>query len=129
MTDQDLKRATEIDFGREVALVVTTMVGNEETIIGGGRYVAYEAADAKLSAEVAFMVEEDYQGLGIAGRLLQHLVQIARQKNIARFEATVLAGNQSMLRVFAASGLAMQQRRDGTVVEVTLLLDETALQG
>ena len=129
LTDEDLRRATEIDFDREVALVVTTMLGNEEIIIGAGRYLAYEAADSKRSAEVAFTVEEDYQGLGIAGRVLKHLVQIARQKDVSRFEATVLAANQSMLRVFAASGLAMEQRRDGTVVEVTLFLDQTAARG
>lgn len=128
LTEQDLQRATEIDFDRHVALVVTTMLDNEETMIGAGRYVAYEAAESKRSAEVAFTVEEDYQGLGIAGRLLKNLVQIARQKSISRFEATVLAGNQPMLRVFAASGLAMEQRRDGTTVEVTLFLDKTASQ-
>jgi len=31
-------------------------------------------------AEVAFAVEEDYQGLGIAGKLLRHLAGIRRNK-------------------------------------------------
>ena len=126
LTDQDLRRATEVDFDREVALVVTTNLGDEETIIGAGRYVVGEAADSGRSAEVAFMVEEDYQGLGIASRLLRHLVQIGRQQNVSRFAADVLSGNQAMLRVFAGSGLPMKQQRDGTVVQVTLSLDETS---
>ena len=124
LTDQDLKRATEIDFDREVALVVTTHSGDEETIIGAGRYVVGEAADAGRSAELAFMVEEDYQGLGIASRLLKHLVQIGRQQNVSRFEAIVLSGNQAMLRVFAGSGLPLQQQREGSEVQVTLFLDK-----
>jgi GNAT superfamily N-acetyltransferase len=70
-------------------------------------------------------VEEDYQGLGIASRLLRHLVQIGRQQNVSRFLASVLLGNQAMLRVFAGSGLPMEQQREGTVVQVTLSLDET----
>ena len=125
LTEQDLRRATEIDFDREVALVVTTNRGDEETVIGAGRYVVCDEADAGRSAEVAFTVEEDYQGLGIAGRLLRHLVQIGRQQNVSRFLADVLSGNQAMLRVFAGSGLPMEQRREGTVVQVTLFLDDT----
>jgi RimJ/RimL family protein N-acetyltransferase len=125
LTDQDLKRATEIDFDREVALVVTVDLGGGETIIGTGRYVVFEEADAGRSAEVAFIVEEDYQGLGIASRIFRHLVQIGRQNNVSRFKADVLSGNQAMLGVFASSGLPMKQQRDGTVVQVTLSLDET----
>ncbi len=125
LTDQDLRRATEIDFDREVALVVTTNAGDEETVIGAGRYVIFEEADAGRSAEVAFMVEEDYQGLGIANRLLKHLVQIGREQNVSRFEATVLSRNQAMLRVFAGSGLPMKQQREGSEVQLTLCLDET----
>jgi RimJ/RimL family protein N-acetyltransferase len=127
LTEQDLRRATEIDFDREVALLVTTKAGDEETVIGTGRYVIFEEADAGRSAEVAFVVEEDYQGLGIASRLLRHLVQIGRQQNVSRFKADVLSGNQAMLRVFAGSGLPMKKQRDGTVVQVTLFLDETGL--
>ncbi len=122
LTDQDLKRATEIDFDREVALVVTANLGGEETIIGTGRYVVFEEADARRSAEVAFIVEEDYQGLGVASRIFRHLVQIGGQNNVARFTADVLAGNQAMLGVFANSGLPMKQQREGTVVHITLQL-------
>ncbi|HSA47606.1 MAG TPA: GNAT family N-acetyltransferase [Candidatus Competibacteraceae bacterium] len=123
LTDQALKRATEIDFDREVALVVTTNLGDEEIIIGTGRYVVFAETDAGRSAEVAFIVEEDYQGLGIASRIFRHLVQIGRQNNVLRFTADVLSGNQAMLRVFAGSGLPMKQQRDGGVVQVTLQLE------
>ena len=89
LTAQDLRRATEVDFDRDVILVVTTNLGDEEIVIGTGRYVVYEEADSGRSAEVAFIVREDYQGLGIASRLLRHLVQIGRQKNVSRFTAYV----------------------------------------
>ncbi len=94
-------------------------------MIGAGRYVVGEEADSGRSAEVAFMVEEDYQGLGIASRLLKHLIQIGRQQNVSRLVAEVLSGNQAMLRVFAGSGLPMKQQREGSEVQVTLFLDET----
>jgi RimJ/RimL family protein N-acetyltransferase len=103
-------------------LVVTLGAGSDETVIGAGRYVAIGSEQGERSAEVAFMVEEDYHGLGIAGRVLKHLAGIARSKGIASFEADVLSGNTSMLRVFERSGLPMRKRHEGGTVHVTLSL-------
>jgi len=67
LSDQKLKAATEVDIENVVALVVTIESGGKETIIGGGRYLTFDLPSAR-SAEIAFMVVEDYHGLGIAGR-------------------------------------------------------------
>lgn len=123
LTTEELQRATEVDFENTVALVVTIGQGEQETIIGGARYVAYEAG-ATRSAEIAFTVEEDYQGQGIASSLLRHLTQIARAKRVARLEAEVLASNRSMLAVFSRSGLPMKTERLDDVVHVALTLGE-----
>jgi RimJ/RimL family protein N-acetyltransferase len=121
LTDQELKEATEVDFEKVVALVVTIESGGQETIIAGGRYLSFEAAGV-LSAEVAFMVEEDYHGLGIAGRILKHLARIAREKGVRQFVAEVLPQNKAMLAVFARSGLPMKQSLSEGIVHVTLTL-------
>ena len=123
LTDAGLSRVMAVDPDREVALLVTMGAGPEEIVIASGRYVASAAPGAERTAEVAFVVEEDYHRLGIAGRLLIHLADIARRRGIVTFEADVLAGNKSMLGVFARSGMPMQQRRDGSVVHVTLSLE------
>jgi RimJ/RimL family protein N-acetyltransferase len=122
LTDSDLKYATEVDFENAVALVVTKVEGQNETIIGAGRYVAYDVPGGSRCAEVAFMVEEDYNGLGIASRILRHLTGIARDKGIATFEAEVLAGNKAMLNVFTRCGLPITQGVEGKVAHVTLEL-------
>ena len=122
LTDEQLRRATQTDPDRGVALVVTTESGAGEVIIAGGRYMLPAGSADPRAAELAFMVEEDYQGLGIAGRILEHLADIARRQGIARFEAEVLSRNASMLRVFARSGLPMKQRREGDTVHVELSL-------
>ena len=118
----ELARLDTMDFTREVMLVVTTRIGEDEIVIGSARYVAHDTADGALAAEVAFAVEEDYQGLGIAGRLLTHLIGIARGFHIVRFEAEVLAENKAMLAVFARAGLSMRRRREAGVVHVELAL-------
>src|SRR5215218_1398587 len=81
LSDEELKTATEVDFERVVALVATVESEGTETVIGSGRYVAFDSA-AGRTAEVAFSVEEDYQGQGIATRILNHLVRIAREKGV-----------------------------------------------
>jgi GNAT superfamily N-acetyltransferase len=122
LTEAGLDRIMTVDPKRAVALVVTTGAGADEIVIGSGRYIVGDPDAAERTAEVAFTVEEDYHGLGIAGRLLRHLADIARAQGIAAFEADVLAQNKSMLAVFARSALPMRKRNEGGTVHVTLSL-------
>ena len=118
LTEQELRQLTEIDHVTAVVLVTTIGAAPEETVIGLGRY----AANGR-SAEVAFVVEEDYGGRGIAGRLLHHLTRIARENGVEKFEADVLDDNAPMLAVFRHSGLKVNTtaQADG-VTHVTLLI-------
>jgi RimJ/RimL family protein N-acetyltransferase len=116
LTDADRRTIMEMDFDTRVALVITLAEEGQETIIASGSYSRF----GNDVAEVAFIVEEDYHGQGIARRLLWHLAFIARECGITRFEAEVLPFNTAMLRVFAASGLPMKARREDGVVHVSL---------
>jgi GNAT superfamily N-acetyltransferase len=122
LSDAELKAATELDFERAVALVMTIGAGENETIIGGGRYVVIDDTGPLRSAEVAFTVEEDFHRQGIARILLQHLAAIAREKGLSCFVAEVLPENRGMLTVFSRSGLPIQTAHGGDVVHVTLSL-------
>ena len=124
LTDAELKAATEIDFHSSVALVVTTGAGEQETIIGAGRYAVIDETGPSRAAEVAFTVEEDYHRQGIARILLQHLASIARENGLSQFVAEVLPENRGMLTVFSKSGLPMKTEPSGDVVHVTLSLTE-----
>jgi RimJ/RimL family protein N-acetyltransferase len=118
LTESDHQVIRELDFGTRVILVVTLIENGREIIIGSGGY----SRIGKDAAEVALLVEEDYQSQGLARRLLFHLGQIAQDQGIVRFEAYVLPHNTAMLRVFAVSGWAMiQSRRDG-ILHVKLRL-------
>jgi GNAT superfamily N-acetyltransferase len=122
LTEAGLDRIMHFDPDSEVALVVTIGSGTDEVVIGSGRYIVGPGEQGARSAEVAFMVEEDYHGLGIAGRLLRHLAGIARERGIGSFEAAVLPENKAMLAVFARSGLPVRRRNEGGEVHVTLAL-------
>ena len=122
LSDRELAAATDVDFVRTVALVTCVHDGAGERIIGAGRYVATGDSDPPDRAEVAFTVEEDYQGLGIASRILRHLAGIANRAGIMQFHAEVLPENAGMLAVFRRSGLPVRQNTADGIVHVTLSL-------
>jgi RimJ/RimL family protein N-acetyltransferase len=121
LSDEELRRLCNPDRAREAVLVATIGRGNQETIIGLGRYVRSGA-----SAEIAFTVVEDYQCRGIASRLLQHLAHIAREDAILQFEADVLAENRPMLNVLRHGGLPMTESERDDIVHATLYLSRLA---
>jgi RimJ/RimL family protein N-acetyltransferase len=130
-SDEELRAAVEVDFERTVALVVTIPDGEGgEIIIGAGRYVLHGPPSAGVAAEVAFTVEEDYQGQGMAGLILRHLARIGRRQGVGELTAEVLPVNRAMLAVFARSGLPLRSTTEDGVVHVALsLAGEPGTQG
>jgi GNAT superfamily N-acetyltransferase len=86
-----------VDFDRRCAFVVS--FPQDDEIHGVGRY----EAELPTSAEVAFVIEDALQGLGIGTMLLERLAQQARDRGFTRLTAVVLYENHSMLTVFRHS--------------------------
>ena len=104
---------------------MTIGIGKDEVVVGGASYVVEgSATTAERSGEVAFLVEEDFQGRGIASSLMRHIIAIARKNGLDRLEADVLSHNLPMLNVFRRCGLPMEVRRQGDVVHAILSLRE-----
>jgi len=103
ITPQGLRQVTEVDFKNVVALVAVVEKEGSAQIAGGGRYIR----TIGQRAEVAFLVGDAFQGLGIASRIFKHLVAIARDSGITQFEAEVLPSNEAMFKVFARSGIPL----------------------
>ena len=119
VSEADLKMIREMDFEHRVALVATLIENGREIVIASSSYSVYK----DTTAELAFVVEEDYQGLGIARRLLRHLGIIAREQGITTFTAEVLFQNVAMLKVFKASGWPMTSTTEDGSVLISLALD------
>ena len=115
--EAELRRVTGCDGVSEVVLVATLGSGDQESIIGLGQYARTGAA-----AEIAFVVEEDFQRLGIASRLLQRLARVARANGITQLAADVLPENMPMLQVLRRSGLRMRESLREGLVHATLFL-------
>jgi GNAT superfamily N-acetyltransferase len=88
----------DVDFDQRCALVAH--FPGEDEIRGVGRY----ERDSKHAAEVAFVVEDALQGLGIGRMLMKLLAEHARAMGIDRLTAMTLAENLGMLTVFRECG-------------------------
>ena len=122
MPHSEMQAYVNIDY--RTALSIVGLVGEpgQEKVIAEGRYVKL---DNRPFAEVAFVVDEAYQGLGIASFLYRMLVQHALQHGLSGLTADVLATNKSMFKVFEKGEYPMQAKlRDG-VYSLTINFTKT----
>jgi GNAT superfamily N-acetyltransferase len=73
-----------------------------------------------MMAEVAFVVQDEWQKRGLGSFLLAYLTQIARQRGVKVFAAKVLPGNRPMLAVFHNSGFPVKTEFDGEAYSLTV---------
>jgi GNAT superfamily N-acetyltransferase len=62
------------------------------------------------NGELAFVVDEKYQGLGIATYLYEMLIRLAKERGLKGFNAAVLHTNKGMMKVFEKGDLAINVR-------------------
>jgi acyl-CoA synthetase (NDP forming)/RimJ/RimL family protein N-acetyltransferase len=83
---------------------------------------SWEATGKPGRAEIAFAVSDAMHGRGIATLLLEHLVSLGRQRNLAAFEAETLPDNYAMQQVFRDAGLPVERHFADGVIELTFPL-------
>jgi acyl-CoA synthetase (NDP forming)/GNAT superfamily N-acetyltransferase len=117
---RDLAHFVNVDHDDREALVA--VVGDD--LIAVGRYDRL-GPDSR-DAEVAFVVEDAYQGRGVGSILLEHLAAVAAQAGVTRFVAEVLPQNGTMLRVFGDAGYQVSREYADGVVHLTFPIAPTA---
>ena len=94
-----LVRLTQIDYDREMAYVATIDADGAEKEVGVVRYATSPDGE---SCEFAIVVADDWQGKGLARRLMGVLIDTARGANLRYMHGDFLAENTRM-RAFVAS--------------------------
>ena len=90
------KQWSSVDYHKNMSIIGRVQKGGHKEIMAIGSY----AADDDGCAEVAFVVREDFQGMGIASYLIEILEKIAKENHYTRFSASVLRENAAMIHVF-----------------------------
>ncbi len=119
---EDATRFCTVDYTNTFAFVAELLREQQRDIIAIGRY--YRLPD-KRTAEVAFVIEDAYQGKGIGTGLVEWLVNLARHNGITTFEADVLAENREMMGVFRSYGFHITSELEGGTYHVTFPIART----
>jgi acetyltransferase len=116
MTEEDALRYCTVDYNNSFAYVAEIGKEHDRKIIAIARY--YRLPNQR-SAEVAFAIEDAYQKIGLGTRLIQALVNVARENEISVFEASVLAENSQMMEAFRDYGFHVSSELHDGVYTVT----------
>jgi GNAT superfamily N-acetyltransferase len=116
MPHERLQEFVVVDYTRQMSILAVLPEGNKETVIGLGQYIIDEDS---YTAEVAFVVRDEYQGRGVGGELLSYLIYLAKRNGLLSLSAEVLPDNLVMLHLLEKAGFRTE-RRDGGVVYLRL---------
>jgi GNAT superfamily N-acetyltransferase len=117
LSDEQARQFTHVDYVDRMALIATRGDSAAEEILA---VVRYDRMAGKCEAEVAFVVQDAWQGQGIATALLHQLAVYARAHGIAQFVALTMGTNVRMLDVLHNCGFPCHTRYDGGDILATL---------
>lgn len=116
-----MQEYVNVDYRNTMSIVGLVGELGEERIIAEARYVRIPGSDY---ADIAFVVDETYQGRGIATFLFMTLINIARTRGLGGLQADVLATNKSMLKVLEKAPYPVKAVLESGVYELKIPLFE-----
>jgi acyl-CoA hydrolase/RimJ/RimL family protein N-acetyltransferase len=118
------KQWASIDYHKNISIIGLVQKGGHKEIMAIGSY----ALETETRAEVAFVVSETFQGMGVATYLLNELEKIAKENDYSSFSATVLRENAAMIHVFKKKyPNAKVTVNSGSDVTIQMNFNDTAL--
>ena len=105
-------RYCNVDYDREVALVAEMVENGKRKILGVSRLSV--ESDGK-HGEMAFIVSDYWQGLGLGTKLVDYSLDIAKEKGVENVYAIMLQDNYRAISLTKKMGFAIEYLSDGTV--------------
>ena len=110
LSEAELEYFTNLNHESREAVVATY----ESEIVAVARFDRVSESEA----EVAFVIRDDFQRLGLGSGLFQVLREIAVTIGIEFFVAEVLPQNRAMIRLFEVFGDAIERETDAGITTV-----------
>ena len=118
LTDTAAQHLCSVDYQEEMAFAAVVGGAEQERIVAASSYYLSPASGL---AEVAYMVDPDWQGAGLGTILHEGLVQYARNHGARGLRADVLPGNSRMMRVFKRGDHSLKMTTEAGVAELRML--------
>ncbi len=117
MPHAKMQAYVNVDY-REV-LSVVGLVGEpgSQTIIAEARIAKHPD---KPFMDIAFVVDEAYQGIGIASFLFKMLSRLAKERRAVKITADVLSSNRAMLKVFEKGEYPLTAKLDDGAYAISI---------
>jgi acyl-CoA hydrolase/GNAT superfamily N-acetyltransferase len=114
---KDVQKLTNVDYQQNLSIVgVVPKSGGGEDIVAIAQYFF---DPARRDAEVAFIVQDEWQAKGMGSFLLDYIAKIAMKRGVKSFYAAVLPENKAMLNIFYNSGYSVNTEFDGDSYKIT----------
>jgi RimJ/RimL family protein N-acetyltransferase len=118
LTDRAAQHLCNVDYEGEMAFAAVVGSPAHERIVAASCYYLDPASGL---AEVAYMVDPDWQGSGLGAILHTGLVDYARRHGARGLTADVMAGNSRMMHIFERGDHSLTADTDAGVTELTML--------
>ena len=118
LTDTVAQYLCSVDYEQEMAFGAVVGPAEHERIVAASSYYLSPATGL---AEVAYMVDPEWQGTGLGGLLHARMFEYAQSRGVRGFRADVLMGNTRMMRVFKRAGHQLSVKTSAGISEVTML--------
>jgi len=118
LTDEMAQHLCNVDYRQEMAFAAVVGDAEAERIVGTSCYFLDPQTGL---GDVAYMVDPEWQGVGLGGLLQTRTIEYARANGARGFTADVLATNMAMLAVFRRAGCHMTTRLVEGTYEVKML--------
>ena len=105
-------RMCNIDYDREMAIVAEVKQNEKKRFIGMVRLIV--EPDFK-KGEFAVIVHDDYQGSGLAYKMLDMVIGVAQEKGLEEFYGYIQPGNKKMLKACGRLGMIPERIPDGLI--------------
>lgn len=116
MTHRSMQQYLNVDYENIVSLIAIHKDGYLERIVAEARYAVFRGRDVY---EMAFLVDEEFQGYGIGTFMAEYLVKTAKSRGIRRLNASVLSHNVKMLSVLDRLGLPSTKQIEDDIIEIS----------
>jgi RimJ/RimL family protein N-acetyltransferase len=120
MPHAKMQEYVNVDFSQIMSIVGLVGETGQGHIIAEARFVKLQDRPV---ADVAFIVDEQYQGLGLATHLYKMLIRLAKDRGLQGFTADVLASNKAMMKVFEKGGAIVKAELEYGVYRLTIPLE------
>ena len=119
---ENLVRFCQLDYDRELAFICVIKDGDEEKIVGD---VRLSRDPDGLDAEMAILVEDEWQGKGVGKALCSYAIEVAKDLGVKRIWMDILRINTYMLGLAERLGFKRHHVEEDNV-KVLLNLDSTS---